>query len=170
MKTKRLCHMALLTALALIIFMVEAQLPQLAPVPGMKLGLANIITVYAMAVMGPGDTLMILLARIFLGSVFSGQMTTIFYSFAGGMFCYCTMLLLRKLLKPHQLWLGSVFGAMSHNVGQLFAAMIIMKTTVVWLYLPALLAVSVLTGALTGLAAQFVVSRLPHMTYGRNAT
>ena len=67
MKTKRLCHMALLTALALIIFMVEAQLPQIAPVPGMKLGLANIITVYAMAVLGPGDTLMILLARIFLG-------------------------------------------------------------------------------------------------------
>ena len=84
MKTKRLCHMALLTALALIIFMVEAQLPQLAPVPGMKLGLSNIITVYAMAVLGPGDTLMILLSRIFLGSVFSGQMTTIFYSFAGG--------------------------------------------------------------------------------------
>ena len=112
---------------------------------------------------------MILLARIFLGSVFSGQMTTIFYSFAGGMFCYCMMLLLRKLLKPHQLWLGSVFGAMSHNIGQLFAAMIIMKTTVVWLYLPALLAVSVLTGALTGLAAQFVVSRLPNLSYRRNA-
>ena len=79
------------------------------------------------------------------------------------------MLLLRKLLTPHQLWLGSVFGAMSHNVGQLFAAMLIMKTTVVWLYLPALLAVSVLTGALTGLAAQFVVSRLPNLSYRRNA-
>ena len=58
---------------------------------------------------------------------------------------------------------------MSHNVGQLFAAMLIMKTTVVWLYLPALLAVSVLTGALTGLAAQFVVSRLPNLSYRRNA-
>ena len=62
-----------------------------------------------------------------------------------------------------------VLGAMSHNVGQLFAAMLIMKTTVVWLYLPALLAVSVLTGALTGLAAQFVVSRLPNLSYRRNA-
>ena len=79
------------------------------------------------------------------------------------------MLILRKILKPNQLWLGSVFGAMSHNIGQLFAAMILMKTTVVWLYLPALLAVSVLTGALTGLAAQFVVSRLPNLSYRRNA-
>ena len=55
---------------------------------------------------------------------------------------------------------------MSHNIGQLFAAMLMMKTTVVWLYLPALLAGSVLTGALTGLAAQFVVSRLPNLSCG----
>ena len=77
MKTKRLCLMALLTAIALTIFMVEAQLPALAPIPGMTLGLANIVTVWALFALGPGDAWMILLARVFLGSIFSGQMMTL---------------------------------------------------------------------------------------------
>lgn len=170
MNTKKLCYMALLTAIALTIFMVEAQLPQLAPIPGMKLGLANIITVCSMATLGPVETLMILLCRIFLGSVFSGQMMTIAYSFAGGMCCYLVMLALRPLLKPRQLWLFGVLGAMAHNIGQLLAAMVIMRTAVVWLYLPALLAVSVLTGLLTGLAAQYAVHHLPQTVFGRDQT
>ena len=170
MNTKKLCYMALLTAIALTIFMVEAQLPQLAPIPGMKLGLSNIITVCTMATLGPSETLMILLCRIFLGSVFSGQMMTIAYSFAGGMCCYLVMLALQPLLKPRQLWLFGVLGAMAHNIGQLFAAMVIMKTAVVWLYLPALLAVSILTGLLTGLAAQYAVHHLPQTVFGRDPT
>ena len=85
--------MALLTAVALTIFMVELQLPALAPIPGVKLGLANIITVYAMFVLGPRDTACILLVRILLGSIFSGQLMALFYSLAGGLLCYLVMLL-----------------------------------------------------------------------------
>ena len=85
--------MALLTAIALTIFMAEAQIPNPIPIPGAKLGLANIVTVYAMFVLGPRDTLMILLARVFLGSVFSGQMMTFWYSMAGGLACFAVMLL-----------------------------------------------------------------------------
>ncbi len=81
--TKRLTRMSLLTALALIIFTIEAQIPAPVPIPGVKLGLANIITVYAMFCLGPRDTLLMLLCRIFLGSVFSGQMMTLFYSLSG---------------------------------------------------------------------------------------
>lgn len=166
MKTKKLCYMALLTAIALTIFMIEAQLPQLAPIPGMKLGLANIITVYAMMTMGPGETVMILLCRIFLGGVFSGQMMTLIYSLSGGMLCYVSMVLLRPILKPKTIWLGSVVGAMCHNVGQLAAAMAVMKTAVVWAYLPALLASGIVTGAFTGFCAQFVVSRMKRQNTG----
>ena len=162
--------MALLTAIALTIFMVEAQLPALAPIPGMKLGLANIVTVYAMWALGPGDTLMILLCRVFLGSVFSGQMMTLIYSLSGGLFCYLSMLVLRPFLRPRSLWLGSVAGAMCHNIGQLAAAMAVMKTAVVWAYLPALLASGVVTGAFTGLAAQAAVHRLSRTPSRRNQT
>ena len=91
---RRLTRCALLTAIALTIFMAEAQLPAPIPVPGVKLGLSNIVTVYAMYVLGPGSTLMILLSRIFLGAVFSGQMMTILYSLGGGLVCYLAMLVL----------------------------------------------------------------------------
>ena len=84
LKTKELTRMALLTAIALTIFMVELQLPGLSPVPGIKLGLSNIVTVWAVFTMGPKKAAMILAARVFLGAVFSGQMSTILYSGAGG--------------------------------------------------------------------------------------
>lgn len=160
--------MALLTAIALTIFLVEAQLPALAPIPGMKLGLANIVTVYAMWALGPGDTLIILLCRVFLGSVFSGQMMTLIYSLSGGLLCYLSMLALRPVLGPRSLWLSSVVGAMCHNIGQLAAAMAVMKTAVVWAYLPALLASGVVTGAFTGLAAQAALHRLSPIASRRN--
>ena len=76
-QARRLTRAALLTAIALTIFLAEAQLPPPVPIPGIKLGLANIVTVYAMFVLGPRDTLLILLSRIFLGAVFSGQMMTL---------------------------------------------------------------------------------------------
>ena len=84
MKTKKMTQMALLCAIALTIFMVEAQLPALTPVPGIKLGLSNIVTVYAVFVLGPKQAAVILACRVFLGAVFSGQMSTILYSGAGG--------------------------------------------------------------------------------------
>ena len=96
--THRVTRMALLTAIALTIFMAEAQIPNPIPIPGVKLGLANIVTVYAMFVLGPADTLMILVSRVFLGSVFSGQMMIFFYSLAGGLVCYIAMLGLRRVL------------------------------------------------------------------------
>ncbi len=156
----RLTRMGLLTALALIIFMVEAQIPPLVPVPGVKLGLANIITVYAIFTLGPRDTLLILLSRIFLGSVFSGQMMTFFYSLSGGILCYLVMLLMRKLVTRRQIWVCSVMGAIAHNIGQIIAAILLARTPALIVYLPVLLLSGLLSGAFTGLCAQLVVDRL----------
>ena len=66
MNTRKLTSMALLLSISLIIFIIESQLPSLTPIPGIKLGLANIITVYAIFILSPLDTLIILLCRIFL--------------------------------------------------------------------------------------------------------
>lgn len=160
MKTKKLTTMALLTALALILFTVEAQIPPPVPIPGVKLGLANIITVYAMFALGPKEALCILLARVFLGSVFSGQMSTLFYSLSGGLLCYCAMLLLRKILTEQQIWVCSVIGAVFHNIGQMGMALMIFQSPSVLIYLPLLMLSGIVTGLFTGLCAQFLLRRL----------
>lgn len=159
MNTKRLTFCALLTAIALTIFMVEAQIPPVVPVPGVKLGLANIVTVYAMFALGPADTLMILLSRIFLGALFAGG-STFLYSLAGGLLCYLCMLPLRKLLTMKQLWVCGSIGAIFHNIGQIGVAIAIAKTPQLIMYLPVLLLTGVIAGTFTGLAAQFLVNRL----------
>ena len=160
MKAKKLTRMAQLTAIALILFLVEAQLPPLAPIPGIKLGLANVITVYAMFVLSPGDTLLILLCRVFLGSVFSGQMMNLFYSLGGGLLCWLAMLVLRRVVSRRQIWVCSVIGAMCHNIGQILVAIWMTRTPSLIVYLPVLLVSGILTGLFTGLVAQFVLQRL----------
>lgn len=157
--TQRLTRNALLTAAALIIFIVEAQIPALVPIPGVKLGLANIITVYAMFACGPLDAFAILLCRIVLGSIFAGQMMSFFYSFCGGMFCYLIMLLMRKLVNERQIWVCSVIGAVYHNIGQITAAVCITQTPAIVSYLPVLLISGIISGTFTGLCAQLVVRR-----------
>jgi len=157
---KRLTTLALLTAIALTIFLAEAQLPPLVPVPGVKLGLANIVTAYAVFALGPRDALLILCARVFLGAVFSGQMMTLLYSGAGGLLAWIVMVLLAKLLTRKQLWLCSPAAAVFHNLGQLLAAAAVMRTWAVLAYLPYLLLSGIITGLFTGLCAQFLLARL----------
>lgn len=164
MSTKRITRMALLTALALIIFIVEAQLPAPVPIPGVKLGLSNIITVYAMFRLAPRDTFLILLARILLGSIFAGQLMTLFYSLSGGFLCFLLMLLLRRIVSEKQIWVCSVFGAIAHNIGQIIAAILIAGTPALIVYLPVLLISGILAGLFTGLCAQFVVTRMDNIS------
>ena len=153
--------MALLTAVALILFTGEAQLPSPVPVPGVKLGLANIITVYAMFRLGPRDTLLILLCRVVLGSVFSGQMMTLCYSLGGGLLCWLIMLVMRRVVTEKQIWVCSVLGAIAHNLGQLGGAIAITRTPLLVTYLLLRLLAGILCGLFTGLCAQFVLHRLP---------
>ncbi|SDB38952.1 heptaprenyl diphosphate synthase [Ruminococcaceae bacterium FB2012] len=160
MDAKRLTRLALLTALALIIFTVELQLPTLAPVPGMKLGLANIITVYAVYSFSAGETAMILVVRVLLGSLIAGNMMSLAYSMAGGMLCLAGMLLLRRVIDKKHIWVCSILGAVLHNIGQTCAAIVLMQTSTVIAYLPFLLVSGCVAGALTGMAAQLVVSRM----------
>lgn len=159
MKTRRLTRMALLTAIALTIFMVEAQIPAVVPLPGVKLGLSNIITVYAVFTLGPGEAVAILSCRIFLGAIFAGNFSTIFYSAAGGALAIITTIFLRKILKKNQLWVAGCIGAIAHSTGQVLMAMMLTATPGLIIYLPPLICVSIVTGLFTGLCAQFLVNR-----------
>ena len=159
MKTKKLTLMALLTAIALTIFMIEAQIPPVVPLPGVKLGLANIITVFAVFALGPGEAASILFCRIFLGAVFAGNFSTIFYSAAGGTLAILATILLRKVLTHKQLWVAGAIGAVAHSVGQVGMAILITGTPGIIVYLPPLICISIATGCFTGLCAQFLVNR-----------
>ena len=157
---RRITRDALLLTAALVIYLLEAQLPPLAPLPGVKLGLANIITVYAMFRVGAKDALAILLLRVLLGSLFGGNWMAFAYSLAGGIFCYAAMLLLRKVLTEKQIWVASAVGAIFHNIGQILVAMALFRTAAVAVYFPVLVASGVVTGVFTGLCAQLLAARL----------
>ncbi len=165
MRGNRLTRNAVLTAVALTIFMIEAQLPNLAPIPGVKLGLANIVTVYAMFLMGPADTLCILLCRVFLGSLFAGQLMTLFYSLGGGLLCYAVMLVLRRLVTQRQIWVCSVLGSIAHNIGQITVAILLTHTPGLIAYLPVLMISGILAGLFTGLCAQYLVNRMGRLRH-----
>ena len=159
MKTRKLAVLGLLTAIALTIFMVEAQIPSPVPLPGVKLGLANIVTVFAVFALGPKDGALVLAARIFLGAVFAGNFSTIFYSAAGGACAIGVTILLRRILKPNQLWVAGCLGAVAHSIGQMAMAMLLLGTPSIVIYLPVMIVISIITGLFTGFAAQFLVNR-----------
>ena len=159
MKIRKMTLLACLSAIALTIFMVEAQIPALVPIPGIKLGLANIVTVFAVFALGPGEGAAELFVRIFLGAVFAGNFSTIFYSAAGGACAIGVTIVLRKLLKKEQLWIAGCLGAIAHSTGQMAMAVALTSTPGLMVYLPVMIAVSILTGAFTGLCAQFLVNR-----------
>ena len=150
MSTKKLTQLAMLTGVALIIFVIELQIPNPFPIPGIKLGLSNIITVYAIYRFQAGEVMMIVFCRIFLAAVFSGNMMALAYSFAGSVLCLAGMILLRKI---------SVFGAVLHNIGQILIAVQIMGTSIL-VYLPFLLVSGCLAGAFTGACAQLIIGRI----------
>lgn len=158
--TRRITLLALLTAIALTIFMAEAQIPVPFPIPGIKLGLANIVTLYAVFVLGPADALLILAGRVFLGAVFSGQMMTLLYSLGGGLLAWLATILLSRFLTVRQLWLCSPAAAVLHNLGQLLVAAAVLKSWAVLAYLPYLILAGILTGLFTGLAAQALIHHL----------
>ena len=158
-KTRKLAQLGLLTAIALAIFMVEAQIPPPVPLPGVKLGLANIVTVFTVFALSPKDGLAVLAGRIFLGAVFAGNFSTIFYSAAGGACAIAVTILLRKILKDNQLWVAGSVGAVAHSVGQMAMAILLSGTPGLAVYLPIMIAISIVTGLFTGLCAQFLVNR-----------
>ena len=160
MNIKRLARIALLTGIALIIFTIEAQIPPLTPVPGIKLGLANVVTLFTMAVMRRRDAAVVLVLRIFLSSLILGQLSMLPYSMAGGALCFIIMAVLIKVFAENQLWAVSIAGAIAHNIGQLITAALLTGSAEIFFYGPVLLISAIITGAFTGLAAQFLVARL----------
>ena len=160
MRVRRLAELAVLTAAALIIFIVELQIPNPFPIPGIKLGLANIITVYAVYRYRVHEVAALVCVRLILGAVFSGNFVALLYSASGSLLCLIGMLLLKRIIDEKHLWTASVLGAVLHNTGQMAATLIVMRTPQLIAYYPFLLVSGCLCGAFTGLCAQLVIKRL----------
>lgn len=160
MDTKKLTRLGLLTCLALIIFIVELRIPEIVPIPGVKLGLANIVTVYCVYNYRQGETAMMLYSRILLGALFSCNLMALWYSIAGGTLCFIGMELLKNIIREDNMWFLSIVGALLHNIGQIAVAMLVLRSTSVIAYLPFLMISGCIAGLFTGLCAQVICKRL----------
>jgi heptaprenyl diphosphate synthase len=157
-KTKRLALCAMMLALALALSYMERFLPLqlIIPLPGVKLGLANIVTLIALYLFGPGTAFAILIPRCMMGAIFGGGITVLLFSLTGGLLAMSVMSLSRKW-SMLSIYGVSVLGAAAHSVGQILAAMVLMNSVYVGAYLPWLLGVSVFTGLATGAAGAGVL-------------
>lgn len=158
----RLTRCAVLTALALALSAAEGLVPLtvLFPLPGLRLGLANLVTVYALCRLSGREALLILLARCLLGALVGGSLMALAFSLTGGLLALGSMALL--LRAPGLSLFGvSVAGAAAHNTGQILAALAVLRSPAPLVYLPPLLLCSLATGAVTGAASILLVHRVP---------
>ncbi len=152
MKTKSVAYCAILTTLAMIFGYVEALIPFHFGLPGVKLGIANIVIVLALYRFPAGQVFAIQVMRIVLVSFLFGSMSMMIYSLVGGMLSLGTMLLLKKTN-----WFSvtgvSIAGGVSHNLGQLAVAVLVVQNLRITLYIPVLLTAGLVTGCLIGMLA-----------------
>lgn len=146
------------TSLALILSYVELLIPINLGIPGMKLGLANLLVVILLYKGGPRDALLLSVIRILLSGLIFGNMFSIFYSLGGGLLSLAVMVFLKKTGQFTVAGI-SIGGGASHNVGQLLVAMFVVQTYQVGYYLPVLLIAGVITGAVIGILSAEVLKR-----------
>ncbi|MBR3561296.1 MAG: Gx transporter family protein [Oscillospiraceae bacterium] len=158
MKTKQLTTGAILAALALALSYVEGMFPPPVPLPGVKLGLANIVTLFALYTLGAPSALAILLVRVLLGAMFAGNASALIFSLLGGFSAMLAMVALRRWEKL-SVYGVSVGGAAAHNCGQVAAAMLTLGSAAPAAYLPPLLVAAVFSGALTGFVCSLLLRR-----------
>ena len=160
--SKKVAMAGMFTALAMIFSYVEVLIPINLGVPGMKLGLANLVVVVALYTMGAPMAFSVSMIRILLDSVTFGSLAAMLYSLAGGIFSFCGMMLLKK--KPKFSMVGvSVAGGILHNIGQLAVAMAVVENIHLISYLPPLLVAGTVTGMLIGIVSNQVVPRIKHV-------
>lgn len=162
MSAKRITRIALFTAVALIMFMVENAMPPLLSfAPGAKIGLGNAVILVALILLGFTDALIVLILKCLLGSLFSGNMAALMYSLPSGLGSFIVMTVLYGLVFPKiSIMSISLAGAVVFNMIQLFVAGLITGVNLMGI-LPLMLIASVMAGVTVGIAAYLTVRYLP---------
>ena len=162
-RNKKLANMAMLVALAMIFSYVESLIPFQIGIPGVKLGLANLIIVIALYKMSLREAYLLSVTRVVLAGLIFGSMFSILYSLAGALLSLTVMALLKKSGGFSILGI-SIAGGVMHNVGQLIVAMFVVQTFSVSYYIPVLLIAGLITGLVIGIAADSMLRRLTGIT------
>lgn len=165
-QTRHLMYLSLLVAMALVLSLVERNIPVPFMTPGAKLGLANLVTVLALySLPKKRDIVMIIVARLLLTSIFGGSVSGLMYGSMGALLSFIIMIFIKSLLKDKVSIIGvSAAGAVFHNIGQILVSICIVKNVGVALYLPFLSIAGIVTGIFVGLTANYVITyiyRLP---------
>lgn len=158
MRTRKIAYLGVFLALALILSYVESLIPFYFGIPGVKLGLTNLIVVVMLYCTGTKEAFGVSVARILLAGFLFGNLFSILYSLAGGVLSFIVMCLLKKTGRFHVISV-SVTGGISHNLGQLIAAAFVVETYDIFYYMPFLLIAGVATGFVIGMLAQEFILR-----------
>lgn len=159
--SKKIAYCAILMALAMILSYVEVLIPVNIGIPGVKLGLANLVVVIGLYLLKPSEVFLISMGRILLSGFLFGTGLSVLYSLAGGILSFAAMLLLYHTGKPKKGFSSigvSVAGGVAHNLGQLFVAAAVVENLKIFVYLPVL----VLSGTITGFLIGIIAERLLH--------
>jgi len=159
MKPKRIALYGLFIALAFIFSYIESLIPIPFPVPGVKLGLANLVVVVAMYGMGVKEAFVLSIVRILLVGFTFRDPSTMIFSLAGGLLSWLMMAVFKKL-KLFSMVGVSIIGGISHNIGQIIVAILYVNNTSIIYYLPFLMVSVLVSGTLIGLLAGLVLKRL----------
>ncbi len=159
----RVAYFGVFTALALIFSYIETLIPLQFGIPGVKLGLANLVIVLALYKMGTGEAYLLSVVRVLLTGFLFGNYFSIIYSLAGGLLSLSVMALLRKN-GGFSVMGVSLAGGVFHNIGQLIVAMLVVETFNVIYYVPVLLIAGMLTGLLIGIVSNEMLKRLVNIS------
>lgn len=157
--TRKLTRLALMATFALILSYLESKIPPLVAIPGVKVGLANIVVIFALYKMGLKEAIIVSAIRIFIVAMLFGSPVSMLYSLAGAVLSLAVMFLLKKFTPLGKVAV-SVFGGVMHNVGQIAVASIILDTNVVVYYLPFLILSGTIAGIAVGTAGAILVKRV----------
>lgn len=159
--TKKMVLLALMVSQALVLSIIESWIPVPAPAPGVKLGLANIVTMMAIVFFNPRETLLIVAVRCALASIYGGGFVVFLFSITGGILSAIVMSFLYKRFSGVFSITGiSIAGAVSHNIGQLIVAGFILKEMLILTYLPVLVASGAVMGCFVGLCSSILTKAL----------
>jgi heptaprenyl diphosphate synthase len=157
-KAKKIASFGIMVALAFTFSYFESLIPINFGIPGVKLGLANLVVVVALYIMKPSEALAIALIRIFLASLTFGNAFSLAYSLCGGVLSFVVMYLAKKTKLSI---IGvSMLGGICHNIGQIIVASMVTQTIRIVYYLPVLLVAGLVTGFLLGVVSKLVIDRL----------
>ncbi len=159
MKIKKTAYLGLLLSAALITGYIEFLLPPISGIPGVKLGLSNIVTLITMELFGKKDAFLVLISRILLSGLLFGSIFSLIFSLSGGLLAFGAMALSSRI-REISITGVSILGAVAHNMGQLIAAVFLVKELKIIYYGPLLLFFGLLTGFLTGMIAGLVIRPL----------